>query len=53
MEKIINYDWEDIIKRVIEGLKNFVAMINKYMPKSMYNFEDPAKYESNEENGEF
>ena len=45
MEKIINYDWEDIITRVIEGLKNFVALFNKYMPKTVYNFEDPYNYE--------
>ena len=53
LEKIMNFEWDKYIVAIIEGLKNFVAMINKYMPKSMYNFEDPGKYESNEENGEF
>ena len=45
MEKIINYDWEDIIKRVLEGIKNFVEKIQYYFPKAVPNYVDPTNYE--------
>ncbi len=44
MEKIINYDWEDIITRVLEGIRNFVEKFQKFFPKSYYNFEKPETY---------
>ena len=47
MEKIdviMAYDWEELITGIIEGIKNFVDKLNKYFPKSKYNFEDPGKY---------
>ena len=40
LEKIMAYDWEDIITRVIAGLKNFIAKLNAYTPVSKYGFED-------------
>ncbi len=45
LEKIMKYDWEDIITRVIEGLKNFIEKFETYFPKSYYNFEKPEEYE--------
>ena len=45
LEKYINYDWEDIITRVIEGLKEFIKKFQAYMPKAKPNYEDPANYE--------
>ncbi len=40
LEKIMAYDWEKMIARIIEGLQNFVKKFQAYMPKSAYNFED-------------
>lgn len=45
LEKIMAYDWEDMIARIIEGLKNFVEKFNALMPKAYYNFEKPEEYE--------
>ena len=45
LEKIMAYDWEEMIKRIIEGLKNFIDKFNYYMPKTYYNFEKPEEYE--------
>ena len=45
LEKIMAYDWEDMIKRIIEGLQNFVAKFDELFPKSYYNFEKPDEYE--------
>ena len=45
MEKIINYNWEDIIVRVLKGIQNFVEKIQYYFPKAKPNYEDPANYE--------
>ena len=45
IDKIMAYDWEGMIKAIVEGLKNFIDMVNKYLPKAKYNFEDPAEYE--------
>ena len=42
MEKIINYDWQTMIVRIVEGLKNFIAKVEHYFPKSSYGFEDPS-----------
>ena len=43
LDKIMAYDWEEMIKRIIEGLQNFVKKFQAYMPKSAYNFEDESK----------
>lgn len=40
LEKIMAYDWETMIARIIDGLKNFVAKFEAYMPVSKYGFED-------------
>jgi hypothetical protein len=45
LEKIMAYDWEDMIARIIEGLQNFVKKFNELFPKAYYNFEDPEEYE--------
>ena len=42
MDKIIAYDWEEMIRRIIEGIQNFIAKVKQYMPKSAANYEDPA-----------
>ena len=39
MDKIIAYDWEDMIARIVEGIQNFIAMVKKYMPTSETNYE--------------
>ncbi len=43
--KVINFDWETLIADIIDGLKNFVEMFNKFFPKQYYNFEKPTEYE--------
>ena len=45
LEKIMAYDWEDMIARIIDGLKNFVEKFNTLFPKAYYNFEKPEEYE--------
>ncbi len=45
MEKIMAYDWEDMIARILEGIKNFFDKVKAYMPKSYYNFEKPEEYQ--------
>ncbi len=44
LEKIMAYDWEDMIARIIEGLQNFVEKFNALFPKAYHNFEDPDEY---------
>jgi hypothetical protein len=41
LEKVMAYDWEDMIKRIIEGIQNFIAQVEYYFPKTSYNFENP------------
>lgn len=45
LDKLMAYDWEEMIKRIIEGLQNFVKKFQAYMPKRAYNFEaDDAEW---------
>ena len=44
LEKIMAYDWEDIIVRVIDGLKNFIQKFQDYMPVSKYGFEEDGAW---------
>ncbi len=44
MKDIINYDWQTMIERIIKGLKNFIAKLEYYWPKSSYGFEDKDSY---------
>ena len=45
LDKIMAYDWEDMIARIVKGIQNFIAKVEYYFPKTSYNFEDPSKYE--------
>ena len=42
LEKIMAYDWEDMIKRIIEGIQNFMNKFAEFFPRSAYNFEDES-----------
>ena len=44
IDAIMNFEFDKYIVAIVEGIKNFVALIEKYFPKSQYNFEDPGKY---------
>ena len=42
MEKtnaILAYDWEEMIKRIIEGIQKFFKLIEFYMPTAVTNYE--------------
>ncbi len=45
LDKIMSYNWEEMIARIIAGLQNFVKKFQAYMPKSYYAFEKPEEYE--------
>lgn len=44
LDKIMAYNWEEMIKRIIAGLKNFIEKFQAYMPKQKYGFEDADSY---------
>lgn len=44
IDKIMAYDWSEMIARILKGLKNFIDMVEWYFPTTTYKFEDPKNY---------
>ncbi len=44
LEKVMAYNWEDMIARIIKGIQNFIAKVEWYFPTKKYGFEEPDSY---------
>ena len=44
LEKVMAYNWEDMIARIIKGIQNFIAKVELYFPTTKYGFEETDSY---------